>query len=403
MSNSKAVTEIKSLLEDAYGLGKIDAIQSISTDEEEFLSKSEGLQESTQTQALRSAFKVITNTGNYFLKQIGSWVNDEHLARVEHFIRYTEESGLLLAPAVISTIDGKDHVKTGKDRFALFDFIEQEERKNWMCSPVSPEQCRQAGELLSRMHKASATYEYYRQKHPEFPTNQWSASVYPQFQVGWKHLLNKVSTNDSDALSALRNAKPQLDERLGTALDLVIAAESDYADAGLKHLVHGDFHPGNILFAREMKSTSQAWLIDFDHMHDDVEHFDLGYALIMFCRTHTDCGSVLDQNLVSSFLEGYLQKWYELQIKHDHFVHPESYPELKKRIIKGTRSDLLPQHLIISCCLIIDWAVDRLSNCPDDFCRIYEKIVADMLNLLASEQFESVGELFALKLKEYLG
>ncbi len=164
MSNGKRdfdIAELKSVLEDAYAIGEITGIESITCDEEELLSTTNALPTSSKSssgEGFRNSFRVSAGGKNYFLKRVCGSIEESRLIGIEEFIGWAEKHNYMLSPALIVSNSGQTHIAVGENRFQLFDFLEQEKRQIWMRSQLSQEDCTLAGGLLARMHVASAEY-----------------------------------------------------------------------------------------------------------------------------------------------------------------------------------------------------------------------------------------------------
>jgi Ser/Thr protein kinase RdoA (MazF antagonist) len=405
MSNSTAISLLKDALQNAYELGNIEAIESIATDEEEYL-KAKGAPLPADVEELRSAFRVTSSSGSYFLKRVSSWVSDEQLKRVERFLKWSEEKLLSISPKLIEPVAGGGHCSFENQRYQLFEFVEQEKRQNWMNNQVSSTDCRLAGDLLLRMHEAFNSYVSFEQKSEDQQT--WSQDVLEETIEKWKNLVSLL-TKKEDALpqvfSELVQAESTLTTMLSKALDSASQGKIVFEGQTVKYLVHGDFHPGNFLIADSKGKSKVAWAIDFDHMHFSFPHFDLGYALVMFGHRKNDQQKTfIDWELVRAFLFGFAKSWYAWGVRDvSEGTQSEILEILQKCVKERINDDILPAHMTISCFLIIDWAADRFLNGPQAFAGLYEGIVSDMLQILMFEDFNKSADIYFETLKEILG
>ncbi len=72
--------------------------------------------------------------------------------------------------------------------------------------------------------------------------------------------------------------------RLSQAVASVILCEKSATPL----LLHGDYHPGNVLFFRDETGTKAVRVVDLDYLRRGHPFFDLGYGLIMFARSQPD-------------------------------------------------------------------------------------------------------------------
>lgn len=377
MSNGKTnfdIAELKSVLEDAYPIGKINAIESIACDEEELLSSSEDFPKSSESSSgerLRTSFRVFTDGKDYFLKRIGDWIAETRLSEIEGFIRWTEMRKYMISPALKATTAGQTHITVGENRFQLYDFLEQENRQIWMRSQLWQEDCTLAGDLLARMHLASADYLRENTDKTEFfsISTDWGAS--------FEALFKRIKSANTAALPVLlRVAK--YEDHIRARLSKAVSAVSLCEKSAIPLLVHGDYHPGNVLFFKNEAGASAVSLVDFDYLRRGHPFYDLGYALIMFARSQpflesktsertSDHG--LDWRLGKALLRGYVQALHK---------NPAEKDELKIRKAEVMASFFLPRlqyYVTIACFLILDWAVEKLLNGPGRFSEVYTGVI----------------------------
>ena len=134
----------------------------------------------------------------------------------------------------------------------------------------SPEQCRQVGEVLAKLHELSATARYQRDN---------------AYSPGWA----------SDALQSVRS---NLDETDAQNLTETVERYVQYTNDDLpRGIIHGDLFRDNALFDGEKLSG----VIDFYHACDDYLLQDIAITLNDWCR---DSGAD-DTARIAALLEGY--------------------------------------------------------------------------------------------------
>ncbi len=412
MSNSIRVNELRQKLEEAYSVGVIESIESMACDEEELLRSVTSRPEAQNLGAsneLRSSFLVVAESGKYFLKRVSDWIEEEQLACIEHFINWTGQQRLNLSAALIGTRTGGTHIRLGEIRYQLFEFVEQEKRQLWMKAELTEQDCSLAGQLLIKFIEATCQYLECRQRAEDgnsFPRPQdWKSSAIRKTKENWNLLLARAGAagNNADpAIARLLNAQNLLEEKLEHSLRLALSAEDAIMQAGLTCFVHGDFHPGNILFSFDENSRRTARLVDYDHMHREFSAFDMGYALIMFAYSpslhngQTQSKADIDQGRAQAFIRGALQSLFgndddrtETQV-----VRPD--------LLKSSGGELIVAYMTLSCFLIVDWAEERLRNGPPPFSSIYAGIIADMTDLLLGDSLEKTGLFYSQVRNEIL-
>ena len=134
----------------------------------------------------------------------------------------------------------------------------------------SPEQCRQVGEVLAKLHELSATARYQRDN---------------AYSPGWA----------SDALQAVRSNLGETDaQNLTETVERYVHYTNDDLPRGI---IHGDLFRDNALFDGEKLSG----VIDFYHACDDYLLQDIAITLNDWCR---DSGAD-DAARIAALLEGY--------------------------------------------------------------------------------------------------
>ena len=134
----------------------------------------------------------------------------------------------------------------------------------------SPEQCRQVGEVLAKLHELSATARYQRDN---------------AYSPGWA----------SDALQAVRSNLGETDaQNLTETVERYVHYTNDDLPRGI---IHGDLFRDNALFDGEKLSG----VIDFYHACDDYLLQDIAITLNDWCR---DSGAD-DTARIAALLEGY--------------------------------------------------------------------------------------------------
>lgn len=383
MSNGKTnfdIAELKSVLEEAYAIGKISRIESITCDEEELLSDSGALPENSESGTggdFRTSFRVKTDTNDYFLKRVGEWIEEVRLTEIEAFIRWIEVRKYMLSPALKVTTTGQTHIAFAGNRFQLYDFLEQEKRQIWMRSQLSPADCTLAGDLLARTHLASADYlrENADKKDSFLIPLDWSTT----FEV----LFQRIKGADLVSYPVLLNVAKHEDDTRGR-LGQAIAAVNLCEKASTPLLIHGDYHPGNVLFFKNEAGSSAVSIVDFDYLRRGHPFFDLGYGLIMFARSQQSMESKssqrisdqgFDLQLGKAFLRGYIQALHKDPAEKDEFKIR------KAEVMAACHSPRLPSYVTIACFLILDWAVEKLVDGPAHFSDVYAGVIEMLDNL----------------------
>lgn len=165
-------------------------------------------------------------------------------------------------------------------------YIGNHPRFDWLVPKWNEKHCHSMGQIVRRFHESSPrisaqltaeTQQDLTSVLPQIPTNLESRLARPDvaaaFSSSWRNHLNACA----------------------------IAAFERVADTkSPRVLVHGDLHPGNVLFSNEEAMA----LIDFDFAHFEPIEYDLAYAAIMVSLP-TSSHSALRIETARSFLDGY--------------------------------------------------------------------------------------------------
>lgn len=395
MSNSKKdfdFGELKAILEDAYGLGEIKHIEAISCDEEELLGVPGALPGgSSAAEGTHSvtSFRVSANQGEYFLKRVGEWISDERLIAIADFIRWTEARSYVLSPSLKTSASGSTYVQVRGDRFQLFDFLPQKKRQIWMRAQLSEDECALAGDLLGRMHLASAEYlsENEARKVAHSNAKDWIECC--------EALFERIKSEGASAHPVLLNVaknEAYLKAKFVSAIQLM----SSQGKSAVPLLVHGDFHPGNVLFLENKIDSSSARLVDFDYLRLDHPFSDLGYAFLMFAqvlsfgKSQPATDAPVDWRFGKAFLRGYFRALH---------TDPAENLECQIRRAEIMAACLHPrtflQYTTFACFLILEWAIEKLINGSTHFSAIYLDVIETVEKLVCYELGEAVVHIWA--------
>jgi Ser/Thr protein kinase RdoA (MazF antagonist) len=388
MSNSKKdfdFGELKAVLENAYVIGEIKHLEAISCDEEELLTASGAfLSRSEVTGKTQSAtsFRVLADQGEYFLKRVGDWISDERLIAIADFIRWTEARSYVLSPSLKTSASGSTYVQVSGDRFQLFEFLPQKKRQIWMRAHLSEDECALAGDLLGRMHLASAEYlsENEARKVAHSNAIDWNACC--------EALFERIKSEGASAHPVLLNVAKN-EEYLKAKFVSAIQLMSSQGKNVVPLLVHGDFHPGNVLFLENKTDSSSVRLVDFDYLRLDHPFFDVGYAFLMFAQVlsfgksqHLERSSdqPVDWRFGRAFLRGYYKALH---------INPAEKLECQIRKAEIMAACLHPrtflQYTTFACFLILEWAIEKLINGTTHFSAIYLDVIETVEKLVCYE------------------
>ncbi|MBC7998269.1 MAG: aminoglycoside phosphotransferase family protein [Leptolyngbya sp.] len=405
MSNSDDNYQLLDAIKNAYELSEIEEFESISTDEEELLKR----EDAQPTEVYRSGFRVLAGGERYFLKRVSNSFEEKPLIASEKFLVWTNDRDLQLAPELRRTVDKETHVVFEDSRYQLFKFVDQNSRKIWMSANVSEADCRLSGATLARLHLAGLEYLDLSLKSVD---DQWAGSYLPSVQKAWDAVGERLTGDDAQhkrAAELLQADYSTLSDKLATCLSNLQSEAAGQETAPVENeeiLVHGDYHPGNVLLPADDETSKRAYVVDFDHMHMEHPLYDLSYALIMFARSPVEgsgekTDSLLwqqkfDLHLAESFLDSYFAVVAALPPYSDRVV------AFKKSLTSERAARNLTDYLTVSCYLILDWAVEKLVLGPLQFSEVYAELIGVTKRLVLDEPLGNLDEVWSKTLNKYV-
>ncbi|MDA1262305.1 MAG: phosphotransferase [Planctomycetota bacterium] len=181
--------------------------------------------------------------------------------------------------------------------YEMFTFIEGDryQRSAW--------EARESGKLLSRMHRMLQAWK------PSVATpNHVGYHASQSVFLAWDRLVPKILAVDPKASERkLQRIVEILRTQYNDAGVIAESALQSSAEQGNRSILHGDFHPGNILF----RAGNPIAMLDFDSARLDWTIFDIANASLQFSIpsmgqkpvSHWD--ATLNTQLIESFLDGY--------------------------------------------------------------------------------------------------
>lgn len=191
--------------------------------------------------------------------------NDAGRLATEHAaVSALNSYGFWLMPTVIPSTTGDTMITVGDDLYALYPYIESDTPFNWTTGGWTIEQSAAAGETLAKFHSAAQHIDSVPL--PTLPATQL---------IDW-------------GLGILRTCSRYLPDPTTLALskfeDLVRSAYVSFDDDSYRGMIHGDFHPGNLLF----QGNNVVAVLDTDYFRMDSRLFDIAYACTSFALDDLD-------------------------------------------------------------------------------------------------------------------
>ncbi len=205
--------------------------------------------------------------------------------RLEHdLIESFKRQRFHLAPSAIPLTDGDTAFSESEGHFSLYEFVESDPPFDWTGHGWSDFHAEEAGKALADFHEAGFSVL-------KDLTNEQRASL----------------SADDGTLAALKaNRDFGSWDCLSTEFKVILEkvaeralkeAESVSEQRGI--LIHGDFHPGNVLF---LKGQIVA-VLDLDYCRIGRRSFDIAYAMVAFGLDNS-CGR-FEQSRSEKFLASY--------------------------------------------------------------------------------------------------
>lgn len=212
---------------------------------------------------------------DYFVRKYKMGITDGDI-QVEHsLICYAAEHGMQTIARVYKTPDGKtfwrmNEIYNGQwvsRAFAIYEFLEGEDRYTWINTKLTPDEDRSFGRLLAQFHASTAGFDPgEKEELPIIPLLKKLAGKFPhccdvlpeenRFRLLWEKELDHI-------MAACKKAYAYLSDPVNEK-SLPIAN------------CHCDFHPGNVKWTDNKCSG----VFDFDWAKLDKRLFDVVYALI---------------------------------------------------------------------------------------------------------------------------
>jgi len=244
-------------------------------------------------------------------------IEQEHLA-----IDTLRSRGFTLAVPFLLTSDGKPAYFCHGRYFTLRPYVKLANPFNWRRITWNQSHCAEAGRVLAQLHCSGDGADLSKSLIKRLkPTVDWQEACLERIRFAFARASEfgvmpgySLTVASAEAIvSRLQGRVEQVFEVQAMIEEWLRAHGSKYA---WRALLHGDFHPGNLIFRG---STIKA-VIDWDYARLDDPLFDLAYARLMFCgRFREDDFSpeqMFDQGLCESFESSYRDYLDRSQSEH---------------------------------------------------------------------------------------
>lgn len=303
----------------------------------------------------------------------------DQIARIEFELGFSslmEQAGFPLIPNVVPTVSGK-LVAIGEEHkcYSLTEFIQADKAFNWTESTWNREHNYAAGLTLCDFHqhsRISVDMLMTNEQRLNLPNMAppLGSELLSQFEAALRTAAGAFDgTNgsklDEDELLPLRLALDNADDLLNRVRRAIALLPTVRDVPGL--LVHGDYHPGNLLF----RNTEVKALLDMDYLQLGSPFYDLGYGALLFSGLSQQQPEVIEMSMVKSFIEGY----NEQALRSSRKPHSLEIP--------ATVNDLQPW-LTLAALVVAYWLLDVYAKHPEERKRIREPLINSLRLALAA-------------------
>ena len=225
-----------------------------------------------------------TDRGRYLVKRRARGRDDPYRVAFCHDLQLALHATGFPLPRLIGTQAGNNSMVQLNERvYELFEFVEG--------SPFdrTPEPCEDAGRVLATLHRLVREYQ------PRWPVPVWSFHD----DAHLRDRLGEIAARD-----IARGDILELGGLYTLAATHASPAGDGHAPGG--QLLHGDWHPGNMIF----RSNRVVAVLDFDGARRGPITHDLANGLLQFSLTRVgtnpdDWPDALDAHRFAAFLRGY--------------------------------------------------------------------------------------------------
>lgn len=248
-------------------------------------------------------------------------------------------AGFHLLPSPVRTVSGATVINADARLWSMYDFVESRPSFDWTYCQWGVEEASSAGRHLAMFHSASGKVK------PE-TLDVGSAAVLDNVETWLRAAVGKLAAAVSDSFTLREPLTTSLFDNLSDLVrELRLMERSDVV------LLHGDYHPGNLLYKT---ATEVAALVDYDDLQLGERVQDIAYGALTFAlstekeEAAARDQSVVDEERLNAFLKAYEEQWR------------------RKSEQEAWKADALAGWIRLSAFLIIYWCLDRMSESKDN-------------------------------------
>jgi homoserine kinase type II len=285
LNNERYTETIRRLMEENYNFGKLTRIKEILGG---YCNKNYAVWMSGNDRACR-----------YFLRLYNPNVIENEILFEHALLNHLRSNGFTLAAAIVPCRNGATVVHTPppenhrerKAHWALFEFLEGEDKYSWTYTDLTDKEFISAAEILAHLHHCGHGFK----KPPGADRIQPRIMEFiPTFKKTFSAFLEQADDRRCDRLFK-DNFEP-----ICKALDYAVSFDARFQ--GMQKIpIHGDYHPGNLKY-RDEKGVG---IFDFDWSKIDYRLFDVALGLVYFTSIWDDQAAGLRPDKFTLFLSSY--------------------------------------------------------------------------------------------------
>lgn len=284
----------------------------------------------------------------YCLKSHAPGKNAAQIEAQHAVIGKLRSTGFHLTPTAIRTVSGATLFQSEDSLWSMYDYVESLPALDWTICTWGEIESAAGGETLALLHAASAKMKVMstggKLDIPE-------ACILDRSESWLTAALSKLSGNTGSGFSLRDSLSAALVECLREVVDKLRAESPNQQGQSQPILLHGDYHPANLLFSRPDRVVG---VVDYEDLHLGARVQDIAYGALTFAlATERETAAASEDTAVNEQrLQGFL-KAYEREWKR-----------------KGTGAAYDHQTLALwirlSAFLIIYWCLERIAESRDN-------------------------------------
>jgi homoserine kinase type II len=292
LNNERLTETIRRLMEENYDLGKLTRAKEILGG---YCNKNYAVWMSANDRAHR-----------YFLRLYNPNVIENEILFEHALLNHLRSNGFTLAAAIVPCRNGATVVHSPppenhrgrKALWALFEFLEGEDKYSWTCTDLTDKEFISAAEILAHLHHCGHGFK----KPPGADRVQPRIMEFiPTFKKTFSAFLEQADDRRCDRLFK-DNFEP-----ICNALDYAVSFDVRFQ--GMQKIpIHSDYHPGNLKF-RDEKGVG---IFDFDWSKIDYRLFDVALGLVYFTSIWDDQEAGLRPDKFTLFTRSYNEACHRL-------------------------------------------------------------------------------------------